>query len=58
MGPGDGLGTPGESTQLGSSDGDTLRVAFLLHGTGRRIQGTRWTKALVGREDNQTQGQL
>lgn len=33
MGPSDGLGTPGESTQLGSSGGHALRVASLLHGT-------------------------
>lgn len=54
MGPSDGLGTPGESIQLGSSDGHTPGMALLLHGTGRRIQGTRWTKSLAGSEDNQT----
>lgn len=54
MGTSDGLGTPGESTRMGSFDGHTLRVAFLLHETGKRIQGTRWTKALAGSEDNQT----
>lgn len=54
MGPTDGLGTPGESIQLGSSDGHTLRMGLLLQGTRRRIQGTRWAKSLVGREGNQT----
>lgn len=54
MGSSDGLGTPGESIQLGSSDGHPLGVALLLHGTAKRIQGTQCTKALVGSEHNQT----
>lgn len=53
MGPSDGLGTPGESTHLGSSGGHALRVASLFHGTERRIRGTWWTKTPVGSEDNQ-----
>lgn len=35
--------------------GHILRVvAFLFRETGRKIQGTGWTEALAGSEDNQT----